>query len=141
MSGINLRRAVHADIPRLKEIRAAVRENKLGDPASVATEHYIDFIDRAAIWACDGSGRIVGFGAGDTRDGSVWALFVDPGYEGQGIGRALIDRICGDLAEAGHRIATLGTDPNTRAAHFYRRQGRVPGGLDAKGEMIFRKSL
>ena len=141
MSDVQLRRAVHADIPRLKEIRAAVRENRLADPGSVTTEHYVGFIDRAAIWAFDEGGRVVGFGVGDTKDGSIWALFVDPACEGRGIGRALLDRVCADLVRAGHRLATLGTDPNTRAERFYRNHGWVPVGLDGRGEMIFHKRI
>lgn len=43
--------------------------------------------------------------------------------------------------EAGHRTATLDTEPGTRAAEFYRRQGWVEGGLDAAGELLFSRVL
>ena len=84
---------------------------------------------------------IQGFSAGDPRDGSIFALFVDPAFEGHGIGQALIVVACRSLAAAGHRIATLTTDPGTRAERFYRRNGWTAKGLDARGEMVFEKEL
>jgi GNAT superfamily N-acetyltransferase len=93
------------------------------------------------MWVWDDGGKIVGFSAADTRDGSVWALFVDPAHEGRGIGRALLARVCTALRGAGHHVARLGTAPGTRAERFYRRDGWTAEGLDARGEMVFRKSI
>src|SRR5688572_2897393 len=117
-----LRLATRADIPRMMEIRGAVRENRLGDPSSVTLAHYIDFIERCGIWVWD-EGSLAGFGAGDVADGSVWALFVDPEHEGRGIGRALLAHVCRALEGAGHRCATLSTQQGTRAERLYRMQG------------------
>jgi GNAT superfamily N-acetyltransferase len=68
-------------------------------------------------------------------------LFVDPAFEGHGIGQALIRAACQSLAAAGHRIAKLSTDPGTRAERFYLRNGWLAKGLDARGEMVFEKEL
>lgn len=42
---IVIRNADRADIPRLKEIRDTVRENRLRDPSRVTMDHYRWFID------------------------------------------------------------------------------------------------
>ena len=54
---------------RLKEIRSAVHENKLGDPSRVTDEDYAWFTDHPGIWVWEEDSRILGFSAGDTRDG------------------------------------------------------------------------
>ncbi len=67
-------------------------------------------------------GQIVGFSMGDAADGCLFALFVRPEWEGNGIGRLLMDR-----AEAflflHHQTIWLQTDATTRAAGFYERLG------------------
>jgi ribosomal protein S18 acetylase RimI-like enzyme len=136
-----LRRATLADIPSIMEIRGAVRENRLSDPSRVTTADLHWQIAHSPIHLWDGGGVIKGFSAGDPRDGSIFALFVDPAFEGQGIGQALIQAACRSLAAAGHRIARLSTDPGTRAERFYRRNGWLAKGLDARGEMVFEKAL
>jgi hypothetical protein len=90
----NIRKAVHADIPRIMEIRHAVRENRLSDPNSVTAADCSAFIDRAEIWVCVEHGTIQGFAAGDPRDGSIFDALSDPADEGR-VGRALLARACG----------------------------------------------
>jgi GNAT superfamily N-acetyltransferase len=136
-----LRRATPADIPRITEIRSAVRENRLSDPSRVTTADLHWHIAHSPIHLWDDGGVIKGFSAGDPRDGSIFALFVDPAFEGQGIGQALIMAACRSLAVAGHRIAKLSTEPGTRAERFYRQNGWLAKGLDARGEMVFEKEL
>ena len=136
-----LRRATSADIPRIMEIRSAVRENRLSDPSRVTAADVHRHIAHSPIHLWDERGVIKGFSAGDPRDGSIFALFVDPAFEGHGIGQALILAACRSLAAAGHRIATLSTDPGTRAERFYLRNGWLAKGLDARGEMVFEKEL
>jgi ribosomal protein S18 acetylase RimI-like enzyme len=123
------------------EIRHAVRENRLSDPSSVTDADCAAFIDRAEIWVWAEDGAIQGFAAGDPRDGSIWALFVDPAQEGRGIGRALLALACGTLRTAGFESATLSTDPGTRADRFYRSNGWIEIGRNAKSEIIFQRQL
>ena len=87
-------KASWADIPRLVEIRAAVRENILSDPSWVTTADIQWFIDNSTIWTWAEDGQIHGFSAGDPRDGTIFALFVDPDREGRGIGQALLALAC-----------------------------------------------
>ena len=136
-----IRRAHRDDWPRIHEIRAAVRENRLSDPRLVTVDDMAWFTDNPGIWVWEEGGHISGFSAADTRDGSVWALFVDPAHEGCGIGRALFQAALGTLREAGYRTATLSTGPGTRAAQFYHRAGWVVIGHTAKGELRFRSPL
>jgi GNAT superfamily N-acetyltransferase len=132
--------AVPADIPRLKHIRQIVRENVLA-PGRVSDADYDWFVANGPVWVREEDAVILGFSAGDPRDGSIWALFVHPDREGQGTGAALLARACASLAAAGHASATLTTGPRTRAAEFYRRQGWTEAGLDASGSLRFSRSI
>jgi ribosomal protein S18 acetylase RimI-like enzyme len=134
-------KATSADFPRLVEIRAAVRENILSDPGSVTTADIQWFIDNSTIWTWVEDGQICGFSAGDPRDGTIFALFVDPCREGRGIGQALISLACATLRQAGHTTVTLGTEPGTRAERFYRRNGWISFGHKSNGEILFRLDI
>jgi GNAT superfamily N-acetyltransferase len=140
MSG-HIRRARHDERDRLKEIRAAVRENQLADPTRVTDQHYAWFTDHPGIWVWDEDGKILGFSAGDPRDGTIFALFVDPGHERRGIGRALLRAACDTLRCSGHRMALLTTAGGTRAERFYRSAGWEAVGTSDRGELIFRSTL
>ncbi len=105
------------------KLRGAVRENRHVGPNKVTCEDVADFLESGEIWIWEEGGRILGFSAGDAEIGWIWALFVDPGHEGRGIGRALLTLACRTLVRAGFATATLTTDPGTRAAGFYRRGG------------------
>lgn len=140
MSG-HIRRAHPGERDRLTEIRFAVQENQLGDPTLVAAADYAWFMEHPGIWVWDEDGQILGFSAGDPRDGTIWALFVDPGSERRGIGRALFEAACDTLRRAGHRTAMLTTDSGTRAERFYRAAGWKIVGTSRRGELIFRSIL
>ncbi len=136
-----LRKATYADIPRLFEIRLGVRENKLPSPTFVTVVDCIRFIDESGgFWVWEEGGRVLGFSAPDTRDGSVWALFVDPMHEGRGIGRALLRAACATLA-AHFEYATLSTGPGTRADRFYRADCWIDLGFNERAEVVFRKRI
>jgi GNAT superfamily N-acetyltransferase len=141
MPSSHIRRAVLADEPRIFEIRFAVRENKLSNPELVTSADVKWFIENPGIWLWGEAGVIKGFSASDTRDGTIWALFVDPAFEGQGIGQALLDAALVPLRTAGHRIAKLSTGRGTRAERFYRTAGWTEIGLTEKDETLFERSL
>jgi GNAT superfamily N-acetyltransferase len=115
--------ATEGDIARIFEIRNSVRENKLDDPTRVTVEDVRSFIADAAMFVWEDTGQVVGFSAADPLDGSIWALFVDPAHEGRGIGRALFERACRVLWQAGYTRLWLTTDRGTRAETFYRAAG------------------
>jgi GNAT superfamily N-acetyltransferase len=136
-----IRRARREDHPRVTEIRNSVTENVLRDPSRVTVEHYRWFEQNPGVWVWEEDGRILGFSAADTRDGSIWALFVDPAHEKRGIGRQLFDKACDVLREAGHRTASLTTEPGSRADRFYQAAGWKVMGTTERGERIFHGTL
>jgi len=133
-----IRKATRADIPRIVEIRAAVRENKLRDPARVTIEDICWFVDNPGIFVWMENAKVVGFSAAGPRDGSIFALFMDEAYEGRGIAQALFERACNVLIDADCPRMWLTTWPGTRAEQFYRKAGwRVTGTND--GNLVFEK--
>jgi GNAT superfamily N-acetyltransferase len=135
-----IRIATRADLPRISEIRGAVRENVLSNPAKI-TDSVAYLIDRDGFWVFETDGHIHGFSSADPRNGSIFALFMDPASEGRGIARGLLAAACEHLAAAGHSRAWLSTDPGTRADRFYRRQGWTETGRTPDGEVRFEKAL
>lgn len=119
-----LRRATSADIPAMSRIRLAVTENALSDPARITTAMYEDFLDRSGRgWVAEARGTIVAFCYADHVDGAIWALFVQPGQEGRGLGKALLREATDWLFAAGHDCVRLTTGAGTRADRFYAAQG------------------
>lgn len=141
MTRSNIRKAVVGDIPDIMSVRAAVRENRPSGPDQVTGADVAEFLQSSDVWVWEEAGRILGFSAGDAQDGWVWALFVDPGHEGRGIGRALLTCACRSLVLAGFDCATLTTDPGTRAAGFYSRAGWSDAGRTENGEIIFKRRI
>jgi GNAT superfamily N-acetyltransferase len=137
-----IRKAVRADHPRISEIRLSVRENQLATSKYAAVDKTADWIfDNAAFWVWEEDGAIQGFSAADPRNGEIFALFIHPAYEGRGIGRALLPLACQILRDSGCKVATLTTEPGTRAERFYRRDGWTETGREDDGQIIFQKAL
>jgi GNAT superfamily N-acetyltransferase len=137
-----IRLATRADIPRIFEIRCSVGENRLSDPSAVTEAHARWFVDAGALWVWqEADGLITGFSGSDKRDGSIWALFVAPGHEGKGIGRALLKTACDGLRAAGHVTAVLTTEPGSRAERHYRADGWTVAGTSKTGELVLQKPL
>lgn len=137
----DLRRATTGDIDHLIRIRGAVQENRLRDPASVKREDYDWFVEQRRVWVGEVDGHIAGFAAGDPRDGTIWAVFVDPPYEGVGLGAVLLAKVCEDFKADGRTELYLSTDPGTKAARLYGKLGWEEQGLLPDGEMAFRLIL
>lgn len=80
---------------------------------------------------------IVGFAVGNAVNGSIWALFVEPGCEGQGYGRQLHDTMIDWLRKQGHNRLWLTTEPGTRASRFYEAAGWRRVGVTDDGELRY----
>ncbi|TAE51495.1 MAG: GNAT family N-acetyltransferase [Bacteroidetes bacterium] len=118
------REATPADIPQIQVVRHAVKENTLSDPALVTDADCEDYLTRRGKgWVCECEGQVVGFSIGDLQAHNVWALFVHPDYEAQGIGKHLHDLMLQWYFSQTSEMIWLGTSPGTRAAVFYARQG------------------
>jgi putative acetyltransferase len=82
-----------------------------------------DFLPAAPLWlATDGKDRPLGFMLLD--NGHMEALFVDPGYRGKGVGRALVSH----GLKSHPTMTTDVNEQNTQAVGFYRRLGFRPTG-------------
>jgi GNAT superfamily N-acetyltransferase len=135
---MTFREATVADIPQIQIVRNAVKENRLSDPALVPDSDVEDYIiNRGKGWVSEINNRIVGFSIISVTDENVWALFVDPEYEGKGIGKKLHDLMMDWYFEQNRHTVWLGTAPNTRAESFYRKAGWFENGMHGKGEIKF----
>ncbi|MBB6133068.1 GNAT superfamily N-acetyltransferase [Massilia aurea] len=115
--------SVH-DIPAMSRIRLSVNENRLRDPPRITPQMYADFLEKDGRgWVALVDGEIVAFSYANRIDGSIWALFVDPRFEGQGLGKQLLSLATDWLFSLGFRRVTLSTGTHTRAAQFYTRLG------------------
>lgn len=139
---MRLRQALVSDIPAISRIRMNVLENQIVDPLRVAPAIIQDYIEnRGRGWVYLIDGDVQGFAIADLKEASVWALFVEPKYEGQGIGRKLHDAMLAWFKSLGVENVTLGTDPGTRAEQFYLCAGWQPQGLDSAGQARFKMQL
>jgi GNAT superfamily N-acetyltransferase len=132
-----IRRATDADRDRISEIRFAVKENILRDRSRVTYDMITWFLETPGIWLWEEDGKVLGFSAADIRDGTIFALFIDPAHEGRGIGRVLFAKALDSLREAGHTTGSLTTQPGSRADRFYQKAGWKVIGTSERGERIF----
>jgi len=137
-----IRRAAVTDHSRITDVRNAVRENRL-NPAKVSLVEEIArwIYDNGTFWVWEEDDAVQGFAVADSRDGTIFGLFIHPDYEGRGIGRTLLPLACNDLRKAGFAVATLTTSPGTRAEGFYRAGGWIETGREDDGQIIFQKKL
>jgi GNAT superfamily N-acetyltransferase len=136
-----VRQATEADIPEMMALRLSVRENQLFDPSQVTAEDCRRYVMRGNMWVWDENSALFGISAANGDTGWIWALFVRPEHEGRGIGQALFAAACDALIAAGFRTLRLSTDPDTRAARFYRAAGWGEAGRTPDGELIFEFSV
>ena len=132
------REALITDIPQIQIVRNEVKENVLSDPSLVTDKDVEDFITRRGKgWVCEIDNRIVGFAIADLQDNNIWALFIQPGYEGKGIGKKLHDDMLHWYFNQSKETVWLGTSPGTRAEAFYRKAGWKETGTHGKEELKF----
>lgn len=136
------REAQITDILQIQIVRNAVKENVLSDPALVSDCDVEDFITRRGKgWVCEINGTIVGFCIVDLQDNNIWALFLHPDYEAQGIGKQLHQLMLDWYFTRTKKTVWLGTAPNSRAEKFYRLRGWKETGIHGKGEIKFEMSF
>ena len=142
-----IRVATVADIPAMFDVRTSVRENHL-DLAQLAARGVTprtvaDMLagGDARSWVAEEDGDVVGFSTADARTGTVYALFVRPGAERRGHGRALLAAAEAWLFDAGWEVIWLqtGEDPQIRAHRFYRASGWHCAGAADHGDVRYEK--
>jgi GNAT superfamily N-acetyltransferase len=139
---MEIREARIEDIPQIQVVRNAVKENTLSDPNLVTDQDCEEFLfERGKGWVCEIDKQIVGFSIVDLKENNIWALFLDPDFENQGIGRKLHDVMLDWYFKQTKENVWLGTSPNTRAEIFYRKSGWNEIGTHGKGEVKFEMSF
>lgn len=132
------REATTADIKEIFVVRYSVKENMLSETDLVdenVCESYLT--ERGKGWVCEIDGEIVGFAIADLKDNNIWALFLRPEYEKQGIGRHLHTIMLDWYFSKTQKTVWLGTNPNTRAELFYRKAGWKEVGTLGEDEIKF----
>lgn len=141
-----IRVATEADVEALFRVRTSVRENHqsreelagLGvTPESVAGM----LAATARAWVAEEGGEAVAFSMADAAQGTVFAMFVRPGWEGRGLGRALMREAEAWLFARGCEEIWLltGSGPALRANGFYRHLGWRDTGVQPDGQIRYVK--
>jgi len=132
------RQAQIEDIKQIQIVRNSVKENTLSNPLLVTEKDYQEFLtERGKGWVCEIENQIIGFAIVDLRDNNIWALFLNPEFEGKGIGTKLQNIMLNWYFENGKENVWLGTSPNTRAEKFYTESGWVKNGMHGSKEIKF----
>ena len=123
-----IREAVAADMPGVSHVRTTVTENALTLEQLAARGITNDSIAASFLadskgWVAEQAGRIVAFSIADRATRSIFALFVLPGFEGRGLGSALLGKALDWLWANGADRVWLTTGVETKAAAFYARRG------------------
>lgn len=150
---LRIRAMTHADCDRVAEIRvggwrsayqglvprsyldaldvaqdAEHRRSHLGQAGAGVVNLVAEQAGAVVGWACHGPYR---HGETHTADAELYALYVDPGRYGDGIGRALLQESVRRCAAAGHaRMLLWVLKGNARARRFYARRGFRPDGAE-----------
>lgn len=143
---IEIRIADADDVPALFAIRTSVRENHLSMTELAALD--ITPLTLPAMLEGDGRGWLaldhgepIAFAMADANDATVFALFVREGHEGRGLGRRLLAAAERWLQARGCAEIWLLTDARreVRANGFYRHLGWQDHGIQADGQVLFKK--
>jgi ribosomal protein S18 acetylase RimI-like enzyme len=138
---MHFREATIQDIPQMHVVRCAVKENILSNPALITEVDYETFIvEYGKGWVCEMNAQIVGFAVVDLLKNNIWALFIDPYYEKQGIGRKLHHIMLDWYFSQTQASVWLSTENDTRAEHFYKKLGWQDTGSYGTNEVKFEMS-
>lgn len=135
-SAFTIRRAHAGDVDAMFAVRGATRQSPFS-VARLATRGITPALlaeamatDTFGSWVCEVEHTVVGFCNADAGTGEVLVLAVRDGFEGRGIGKALLSQAVAFLRSAGCLRLWLmaGISPELRAHGFYRTNGWVPTG-------------
>jgi ribosomal protein S18 acetylase RimI-like enzyme len=142
---VELRPATPADIPACVDLRGHTRENAVSAQRlaamGITVASWSKDVETGTLagFVCMDGQTLAGYAFGDTVSGEVVVLALLPQYEGQGLGRRLLQRVVEHLGAAGHHRQFLGcsTDPGTRSFGFYRHLGwSSTGTIDHFGDEV-----
>jgi RimJ/RimL family protein N-acetyltransferase len=71
----------------------------LSNPGLVTDKDCVEYLTlRGKGWVCEINNAVIAFAIADLIDNNIWALFVLPDFEGNGIGKAILQYLI-DLAK------------------------------------------
>jgi len=116
---ILIRLASVEDIEVIFDIRTSVKENHLSreelHALGIDENTIIDLIQSApCVWVAELENKVSGFAIADAKEGSLFAMFVNPESEGMGLGKALLKAAEAFLFQNFAQI-WLETDQSSRA--------------------------
>ncbi|MOA22983.1 putative acetyltransferase [compost metagenome] len=142
---IAVRKARTEDVEAIFDIRTSVVQNHLsreqlsemGITPAALTEM---LAAGAGVWIAEVDGSPAAFSSIDDEDGSVFALFVTPDFEGLGLGRLLLQEAETALFRH-HETIWLETDgrDGIRDNGFYRKHGWVHVDTMVNGDVRYEK--
>lgn len=123
----HIRLATVNDIDAIFVIRTSVKENHLSREQLTRmgiTHGAISEAIRSSpcVWIAQVGENLAGFSMADINEGSVFAMFLLPEFEGLGIGRLLMEKVEETLFRH-HSAIWLETGRKSRAHGFYQRLG------------------
>ena len=123
-----LRDATAADVPAMFHVRTSVKENHLSEAQlahlGITPQSVVAWLNEGiAGWVAEEGGQVVGFSLADSRDASIFALFVLPTHEHRGHGSRLLTAAVEWLREKGSGTISLKTGMRSSAVAFYERRG------------------
>ncbi|MEP7142836.1 MAG: GNAT family N-acetyltransferase [Ferruginibacter sp.] len=129
------------DIAQIQIVRNSVKENSLSNPGLVTDKDCEEFLFiRGKGWVCEIDECVIGFSIVDLKEKNIWALFVHPGHESNGIGNKLHSMMMDWYFEQTKETVWLGTAPGTRAEKFYKYAGWKEIGKHGDKEIKFEMS-
>ena len=132
------REAKVEDIPQIQIVRNSVKENTLSNPALVTDlDCEIHMTQKGKGWVCEFQNKIIGFAIVDLTESNIWALFILPEFESQGVGKILHNLMLDWYFSNTNKTVWLGTAFNTRAEKFYKHQGWIEVGTHGSKEIKF----
>jgi GNAT superfamily N-acetyltransferase len=123
-----LREATAADVPAMFHVRTSVEENHLSvsqlAQLGITPQSLVTWLNEGiAGWVAEEGGQVVGFSLADSRNASIFALFVLPTHEHRGHGTRLLAAAVGWLRERSSGTISLNTGIHSSAVSFYERRG------------------
>ncbi|NRP19314.1 hypothetical protein LPJGGPFB_02569 [Ensifer adhaerens] len=142
---IVVRKARAEDVEPIFDIRTSVVQNHLSreqlSDMGITPETLIEMLAAdAGIWIAEVDGIPAAFSSIDDEDGSVFALFVSPDFEGLGLARLLLQEAETALFRT-HETIWLETDGHDgiRANGFYQKHGWIHVDTMANGDVRYEK--
>ncbi|MGE8687631.1 MAG: N-acetyltransferase family protein [Achromobacter sp.] len=142
---ITYRPAMPQDAAACVTLRGMTRENAVSEAelaaAGITAETWAAGIAEGlypGFVALDGA-KLAGYCFGHRDTGEIVVLALLPEYEGQGVGKTVLDMAASFLKALGHTRLFLGcaTDPAVRSYGFYRHLGwRSTGALNDAGDEV-----